>query len=130
MALPSGEVTLLFTDIEGSTKLLHRLGDRYVDALTEHRRLLRRAVENHRGHEVDTQGDAFFVAFGTSVDALKAAAESQRSLAATDWPEGTELRVRMGIHTGHPQIVANGYVGIDLHKGARICAAAHGGRIV
>src|ERR687885_1234217 len=94
--LPSGTVTFLFTDIEGSTKLLHELGDAYAEALAEHRRALRDAFVNHGGVEVDTQGDAFFVAFARAKDALAAAQEAQAALAAQP------LRVRMGVHTGEP----------------------------
>ncbi|HVD30263.1 MAG TPA: adenylate/guanylate cyclase domain-containing protein, partial [Methylomirabilota bacterium] len=96
MGLPSGTVTLLFTDIEGSTRLLHELGDRYVQVLAEHRRTLRDAVARHQGVEVDTQGDAFFIVFTSAPDAVAAAHEAQRALA------GSPVRVRMGIHTGEP----------------------------
>ncbi len=127
---PSGTVTLLFTDIEGSTRLLHELGERYAEALAEHRRMFRAAVVAHRGVEVDTQGDAFFVAFARASDAVLAAAGAQRALAAHAWPQGAALRVRMGIHTGEPTLTREGYVGIDLHRGARVMAAAHGGQVL
>jgi class 3 adenylate cyclase len=127
---PSGTVSLLFTDIEGSTLLLRRLGDRYGDVLATHRRLLREAFTHAHGHEIDTQGDAFFVAFARARDAVAAAAEGQRLLTNEQWPEGVELRVRMGIHTGEPSIGDEGYLGLDVHRGARICAAAHGGQVV
>ena len=117
---PSGTVTFLFTDIEGSTRLLHELGDSYAEALAEHRRKLRAAFERHGGVEVDTQGDAFFVAFARTKDALASAAEGQRALA--DGP----IRVRMGLHTGEPVVTDEGYVGIDVHRAARIAAAGHG----
>ena len=120
-ALPTGTVTFLFTDIEGSTLLLHELGDAYADALVEHRRVLREAFERHGGVEVDTQGDAFFVAFGRATDALEAAGEAQQAL------EGGAVRVRMGLHTGEPAVTDEGYVGIDVHRAARIAAAGHGG---
>jgi len=123
-AFPTGTVTFLFTDIEGSTKLLHELGDAYVDALAEHRRLLREAFARHRGVEVDTQGDAFFVAFARARDALAAAAEGQAAL------ESGPIRVRMGLHTGEPLVTEEGYVGIDVHRAARIAAAGHGGQTV
>src|SRR5881392_1524537 len=113
--LPTGTVTFLFTDIEGSTRLLHKLGDAYADALAEHRRIVRDAFERHGGVEVDTQGDAFFVAFARAADALAAAAEAQ---AALNGP----VRVRMGIHTGEPLVTDEGYVGIDVHRAARIAA--------
>ncbi|MDH4345711.1 MAG: AAA family ATPase, partial [Thermoleophilia bacterium] len=122
--LPTGVVTLLFTDIEGSTRLLHELGDGYADALAEHRRVVREACEAHAGVEVDTQGDAFFVAFARATEAIGAAADAQRSLA-----EGP-VRVRMGVHTGEPRVTEEGYVGLDVHKGARIAAVGHGGQVL
>jgi predicted ATPase/class 3 adenylate cyclase len=125
---PEGTVTLLFTDIEGSTRLLLRLGDRYPEALATHRALLRRVFAAHDGQEVDTQGDAFFVAFSSALQAVLAAAEAQRALAAYPWPE--QLRVRMGIHTGEPVRSAEGYVGLDVHRAARICSAGHGGQVL
>jgi len=123
--LPSGTVTFLFTDVEGSTKLLHELGaDQYAGALGEHRRILREAVACHGGVEVDTQGDAFFVAFPTAPGALEAARKAQEALA-----QG-QIRVRMGIHTGTPHLAEEGYVGHDVHKGARVAAAGHGGQVL
>ena len=127
---PVGTVTFLFTDIEGSTKLLHALGDRYGDVLAEHRRLLRESFTSHRGHEVDTQGDAFFVAFPSAVDAVGAAVAGQRALAAGDWPPGVTVKVRMGLHTGEPSLSHGSYVGMDVHRGARIAAVAHGGQVL
>jgi class 3 adenylate cyclase len=127
--LPAGRVTFLFTDIEGSTRLLHALGDRYAEVLADQGRLLRDSFGRHGGVEVDTQGDSFFVAFPDPADALAAAEEAQRALAAHSWPDG-ELRVRMGLHTGDPLVAADHYVGIDVHRGARIAAAAHGGQVV
>src|ERR671922_1599115 len=119
--LPAGRVTFLFTDIEGSTKLLHELGpERYAAALAEHRRVLREAFGCHGGVEVDTQGDAFFVAFPTADGALAAAEDAQSALPGP-------IRVRMGVHTGEPLLIDGGYVGIDVHRGARIAAAGHGG---
>ena len=128
--LPVGTVTLLFTDIEGSTRLLQQLGDRYTDVLAQHDRLLRAAVDAHGGRVVDTQGDAFFVAFGRAADAVTAAAAAQRALAAHRWPDDAEPRVRMGLHTGEPTSSGGGYVGLDVHRGARICAAGHGGQVL
>jgi predicted ATPase/class 3 adenylate cyclase len=128
--LPSGTVTLLFTDIEGSTRLLHELGDRYAEALADHRRLLRECFLERDGREVDTQGDALFVAFPRASDAVAAAVAAQRRLAGHLWPDGVPLRVRMGIHSGEPALTGEGYVGIDLHRGARICAAGHGGQVL
>src|SRR3989440_5975912 len=122
--LPSGVVTLLFTDIEGSTRLLHELGDGYGDALDDHRRVVRAACADHDGVEVDTQGDAFFMAFARASDAAAAAVDAQRGLA--DGP----VRVRMGLHTGEPRVTEEGYVGIDVHRGARIAAVGHGGQVL
>ena len=130
MALPSGTVTLLFSDIEGSTRLLERLGERYDEVLGEHRRIVRRAVVRHGGDEVRTEGDAFFVAFARAGDAVRAAVEAQRGLAACLWPPGAAVRVRIGLHTGEPRVVTADYVGIDVHCAARICSAAHGGQVV
>ena len=128
--LPKGTVTFVFTDIEGSTRLLRTLGDRYREALKQHRTILRDAFTSHAGVEVDTQGDAFFVAFPTPREALLAAIRGQRALAEHPWPQGGELRVRMGIHTGTPEVTEEGYVGGDVHLGARICDAAWGGQIL
>jgi predicted ATPase len=122
--LPTGTVTFLFTDIEGSTRLLHELGDQYADVLAGHRRTLRDAFGRHGGVEVDTEGDAFFVAFQRASDGLAAAAEAQRAL--RDGP----VRVRIGIHTGEPVVTEEGYVGIDVHRAARVMAAAHGGQVL
>jgi predicted ATPase len=121
--LPTGTVTFLFTDIEGSTRLLHELGDAYADALAEHREVLREAFARHGGVEVDSQGDAFFVAFERASDALAAARDVQAVL------EGP-VRVRMGIHTGEPIVTEDGYVGIDIHRAARIAAVGHGGQVL
>jgi WD40 repeat protein/class 3 adenylate cyclase len=118
----------LFTDIEGSTRLLHELGDRYAGVLADHRRLLRDAFQRHDGVEVDTQGDSFFVAFADPGRAVAAAGDAQTALAHHAWPEGVEPRVRMGLHTGEPLVADGHYVGIDVHRGARIAAAAHGGQ--
>ena len=128
--LPTGTVTFVFTDIEGSTRLLHTLGDRYRHALEQHRALLRAAFTSYGGVEVDTQGDAFFVAFPTPQGALQAAVRGQRALAGNPRTQGGEVRVRMGIHTGTPEVTDQGYVGKDVHLGARICAAAWGGQIL
>jgi predicted ATPase/class 3 adenylate cyclase len=128
--LPSGTVTFLFTDIEGSTQLLQRLGDAYARVLGEHQALLRAAFAAHGGVEVDTQGDAFFVAFPTAPAAVAAAAEATRALSEHAWPAGATLRVRMGLHTGAPQLVGDHYVGLDVHRAARIAAAGHGGQIL
>ena len=129
--LPTGTVTLLFTDIEGSTALLQRLGDRrYAEVLAEHHRLLRDAFNRGSGQEVDTQGDAFLVVFSRARDAVIAAVAAQQALAKHPWPGGLPLWVRMGLHTGEPLSRQTGYVGIDLHRAARIAAAGHGGQIL
>src|SRR5437763_121258 len=128
--LPTGTVTLLFTDIEGSTRLLQQVGHRYDDILTECRQLLRAAFHRWNGYEVDTQGDAFFVAFARATDAVSAAVEMQRALAAHPWPDSATVHVRMGLHTGEPQRSAEGYVGLDVHHAARIMSAGHGGQVL
>jgi YVTN family beta-propeller protein len=128
--LPSGTVTFLFTDIEGSTRLLKQLRDRYGEVLAEHRRILRAAFEEHGGQEIDTQGDAFFVAFSKATDAALAAGAAQHALAEHTWPDGVEVRVRMGMHTGEPRVGDEGYHGLGVHRAARIMAAAHGGQIL
>ena len=128
--LPRGTVTFLFSDIEGSTRLLARLRDGYADVLGEHHRALRSAFAQHRGHEVHTEGDAFFAAFERATDAIAAAVTAQRTLAAHDWPDGVDLRVRMGVHTGEAEVWDDDYVGLDVHRAARICSAAHGGQVL
>src|SRR5262245_7968341 len=127
---PTGTVTFLFTDIEGSTRLLQELRERYDEVLSTHARLIREAIEEFDGHEIDTQGDAFFIAFARARDAVAAAVAIQRVLAAEDWPDGASVRVRMGIHTGEPLASDERYVGMGVHKGARICAAGHGGQVL
>jgi predicted ATPase/class 3 adenylate cyclase len=127
---PTGTVVLLFTDIEGSTKLLQRAGDSYADLLAGHREVLRSAFAAHGGFEVDTEGDAFFVVFGSAGEAVAAAAEAQRALAAHAWPDGFEVRVRIGIHTGQPRLIDGRYVGLDVHRAARVMAAGHGGQVL
>jgi predicted ATPase/class 3 adenylate cyclase len=127
--LPSGTVTFLFTDIEGSTRLVQSLGDAYTEVFADHQRLLRAAFEQAGGHEFGTAGDAFFVAFKRAKDAIVAAAAAQQALAKYSWP-GDRLRVRIGIHTGEPTVTADDYVGEDVHRVARICSAAHGGQVL
>ena len=123
--LPSGTVTFLFTDVEGSTRLLDELGaEGYADALAEHRQVIREACARHDGVEVDTQGDAFFVAFPTAPGALASAQELTQEL--TSGP----IRVRVGLHTGTPLLSEEGYVGGDVHRAARIAAAGHGGQVL
>jgi len=128
--LPRGTVTFLFTDIEGSTRLLARLRDGFADVLEAHHRVLRAAFAQHGGHEVHTEGDAFFVAFARATEAIAAAVAAQRALAVHPWPEGVDLRVRMGLHTGEAAVRADDYVGMDVHRAARICSAAHGGQVL
>src|SRR5262245_10398835 len=123
--LPTGTVTFLFTDVEGSTRLLREIGaERYAEALTDHRRILRETFASHGGVEVDTQGDAFFVAFPTAPGALQAAAEATEGLASGP------IRVRVGIHTGTPHLTDEGYVGLDVHKAAWIGSCGHGGQVL
>ena len=123
--LPTGTVTFLFSDIEGSTELARRHGPAFGDLRAEHRRLLREVFEAHRGREVDAEGDAFFVAFERATDAVAAAVAAQRALA-----DVSPVRVRMGLHTTEPHVYAEGYVGVGVSRAARICGAAHGGQIV
>jgi class 3 adenylate cyclase len=129
-ALPSGTVTFVFTDIEGSTELLKQLGDRYGDVLREHRKLVRETFTAGHGTEIDTQGDAFFFAFPRARDAVIAAVEVQRMHAAHDWPNGRDVRVRIGLHTGEPAVGDEGYLGLDVVRAARICTAGAGGRVL
>jgi class 3 adenylate cyclase/DNA-binding beta-propeller fold protein YncE len=128
--LPTGTVTFLFTDIEGSTRLLKQLGQRYETVLADHQRILRECVAAHEGREVDTQGDSFFVAYRRAGDAVASAAEAQRALAGHRWPEGAEVRVRMGLHTGEPRPTGERYVGFGVHRAARIGAVGHGGQVL
>jgi YVTN family beta-propeller protein len=128
--LPSGTVTFLFSDIEGSTRLLRMLGDSYRDVLEQHQRLLRKTFEDSNGQEIDTQGDSFFVAFARARDAVAAAVAAQRALASHQWPPGAELRVRIGLHTGEPTLGEGRYVGLGVHRAARIMAAGHGGQVL
>jgi predicted ATPase/class 3 adenylate cyclase len=128
--LPEGSVTLLFTDIEGSTRLLHRIGEVYGDVLTDHDRLLREVWTAHDGVVVDTEGDAFFVAFRDAQSALSAAASAQEALGAHRWPHRGRVCVRMGVHTGTPRLRDGNYWGVDVHYAARLCSAAHGGQVL
>jgi len=128
--LPGGTVTFLFTDIEGSTKLLKSLRDMYSTLLDEHREILRGAFAQWNGHEVDSRGEEFFVAFPRATDAVAAAVTAQRELAAHTWPDGVDVRVRIGLHTGEPWVAEEGYVGIDVHRAARIANVGHGGQVL
>ena len=128
--LPSGTVTFLFTDVEGSTALLRRLRDGYADVLADHQRLLRDAFTASGGSEIDTQGDSFFFCFRHARDAVRAAADGQRALLAHTWPEDGEVRVRIGIHTGEGSESGGRYHGLAVHRARRICDAGHGGQIL
>src|SRR5215469_7594965 len=128
--LPAGTITMLFSDIEGSTALLRRLGDRYADALSAQRVLLRAAFADCGGQEMGTEGDSFFVVFGSAADAVRCCVAAQRALYGHDWPGGIPVRVRMGLHSGEPVRYEDGYVGLDVHRAARIAAVAHGGQVV
>jgi predicted ATPase/class 3 adenylate cyclase len=129
--LPLGTVTFLFTDIEGSTRLLQQLGSRFAALLAEHRQIMEQVCEEHHGSVVGNQGDGFFIAFPQGRDGLSAALQAQRALAGHAWTGGVNVRVRMGLHTGEPQISASeNYVGIDVHRAARIASAAHGGQVL
>ena len=127
---PRGMVTFLVTDVEGSTKLLERLGDAYASVLRDVRSLIRASVRRAGGHEVDARADEFFAAFADTAGAFEAAVEIQRALASRDWPRGEKVCVRVGIHTGRPTLSESGYVGIAVHTAARICSAGHGGQIL
>src|SRR6266536_1608716 len=126
----SGAVTFLFTDIEGSTRLVKQLREGWGAVVADHQRILREAFAAHRGQEIDTHGDAFFVAFGTARDAVLAASEGQCALSENVWPEGADLRVRMGIHSGQAALSEDRYLGLAVHRAARICAVAHGGQVL
>ena len=128
--LPNGTVTLLFTDVEGSTQLLRRLGERYGQALARQRSILRAAVEDAGGREIDCRGDELFAAFPRARTAVDAAIAAQRALSAEVWPDNAILKVRMGLHTGEPALEDDGYLGLDVHRAARIGAAAHGGQVL
>jgi class 3 adenylate cyclase len=128
--LPKGQVTFLLTDIEGSTELLGRLDDRYAPLLAEVRRLMRAAVRHAGGREVDARADDLFAVFEQAPAALEAAVAIQRAMRASAWPDGVDVRVRIGVHRGRPTLTDTGYVGLSVHTAARICSAAHGGQIV
>ena len=129
-ALPSGIVTFLFTDIEGSTKILKRLPDEAPEIFERHNEIVRAALDTHGGHEVGTDGDAFFAAFDNADNALATCAEIQAAIAVEDWPDGGTIRVRMGIHTGTAAPRGDNYVALAIHQAARVVSAAHGGQII
>jgi len=128
--LPTGTVTFLFTDIEGSTRLLQELGDEWGDVLQDQRRLMRAAITTNQGIELGTEGDSFFVVFASASDATQMVVVAQQALASHAWPGGKPVRLRMGLHTGEGRLVAGGYVGLDVHRAARIAACGHGGQVV
>jgi DNA-binding NarL/FixJ family response regulator/class 3 adenylate cyclase len=130
MALPTGTVTFLFTDIQGSTELIGQLGDAYSGVLEEHRRLLRQAVGDADGTELDCRGDEFLFVFADAGRAVETAVRAQHALAAHEWPDGAAVLVRMGLHSGEPAIRGGSYVGLDVHRVARIAAAGHGGQVL
>jgi predicted ATPase/class 3 adenylate cyclase len=129
-SLPTGTVTFFFSDIEGSTKLIQQLGDRYPDVLLAHHNLLRAALAANGGHELRTEGDSFFIVFGSALDACAGAAAAQKALGQHGWPDGGRVRVRIGLHTGEATLVGNEYLGLDVHRAARIAGAAHGGQVL
>ena len=128
--LPAGTVTFLFSDIEGSTELLKRLGDGYGELIADHCRLVRRSAGAHGGAEIGTQGDAFFLAFTRASDAVAAAVDMQRSHADHAWLGGESVRLRIGVHTGEPSLGGGGYLGLDVVRAARLCAAGQGGQVL
>src|SRR5688572_19191369 len=129
-ALPSGTVTFVFSDIEGSTALLKRLGEGYGDLIGEHRRIVRDTFGGHGGVEIDMQGDSFFFAFARARDAVTAAVQVQRAHAEQEWVGGETVRVRMGLHTGEPAVGAEGYLGIDVIRAARLASTGRGGSVL
>ena len=129
-ALPAGTVTMVFTDIEGSTALLQSLGDRYPEVLADHNRLIRDAFAQHEAFERGSAGDGLYFVFASAREAVQAAVDAQLALAGYPWPDAARVRDRMGIHTGEPRNATEGYVGIDVHRAARICSAGHGGQIL
>ncbi len=130
LTLPSSPLGLLFTDIEGSTRILQRLGRGYVQVLEAHTHILRGAIRAHGGELVDAQGDAVFALFPSSGAAVRAALASQLALSEHPWPKGGEVRVRMGVHLGEPIPVTGGFTGLAVHEAARICSAGHGGQVL
>lgn len=128
--LPSGPVTFLLADVEGSTAHLRRLGDRYASLLADLRRLLRSAIRRAGGHEVDARGDELFAVFKHAPAALEASLAIQRVMRDHAWPDGADVRVRIGIHSGRPTLTEGGYIGLAVHATARICSVAHGGQII
>ncbi|MGH7761894.1 MAG: adenylate/guanylate cyclase domain-containing protein [Candidatus Dormibacteraceae bacterium] len=130
MSLPTGTLTFLFTDIEGSTRLMQELGSEYMNAQVVHHQILRAAFKSRDGSELRTEGDSFFCVFESALDACSAAAQAQRDFAVRAWPQGKQLRVGIGLHTGVAPLVGEEYIGLDVHHAARVAASAHGGQVV
>lgn len=130
MERPTGTVTFVFTDIEGSTALLKQLGERYGEVLSQHRRIVRETFGGAGGTEIDTQGDAFFFAFPRAREAVNSSVDVQRQHAEAEWPDGSTVRVRIGLHTGEPAVGEEGYLGLDVVRAARICTVARGGNVL
>ncbi|HEY5890970.1 MAG TPA: adenylate/guanylate cyclase domain-containing protein, partial [Acidimicrobiia bacterium] len=128
--LPTGTVTFMFTDIEGSTQLVQKLGDRFPGALEVHDEIAKETIASHSGVVIRTAGDSVFAVFTSPVDAVGAAVDLQRGVGSVSWPEGSEVRVRIGLHTGSGNLGGDDYVGLDVHRAARISDAGHGGQIV
>ena len=128
--LPQGRIAMLFTDIEGSTRMVRNLGPSMPTSSGIQRRLIRSAIAEFHGHEMGTEGDSFFVVFSTVEEALRTAVTAQRALAAHRWPGGGQVRVRMGLHAGEPARHEEGYVGVDLNRAARLASTAHSGQMV
>src|SRR6202165_3038141 len=129
-ALPTGTVTFFFSDIEGSTRLIQQLGERYPEVLLAHHAIQRKTLAANGGHELRTEGDSFFIVFGSALQACAGAADVQTALHAHEWPEGGAVRVRIGVHTGEATLVGNEYLGLDVHRAARVAAAGHGGQVL
>src|SRR5438128_4256110 len=130
MSLPTGTVTFFFSDIEGSTRLIQQLGERYPDVLLAHHAIQREALAANGGHELRTEGDSFFIVFESALEACSGAAAVQKMLAQHTWPEDGQVRVRIGLHTGEATLVGNEYVGLDVHRAARVASAGHGGQVL
>src|SRR3989440_3025394 len=130
MTLPTGTVTFFFSDIEGSTRLIQQLGERYPDVLLAHHAIQREALAANGGHELRTEGDSFFIVFGSALEACAGAAAVQKRLHAYEWPDGGAVRVRIGLHTGEATLVGNEYLGLDVHRAARVASAGHGGQVL
>jgi class 3 adenylate cyclase len=128
--VPRGTVTLLFTDVEGSTRLLKQLRKAYGELLAQHHELMRAALDQHAGREMDTQGEAFFAVFSRAKDAVAAAIAAQRAHAVHEWPDRVDVRVRMGLHTAEPEVVGDRYFGLGVHRAARLCSVGHGGQVL